>query len=485
MTITSTLRGVNLVGGEFNWASNIVPKEGQNYLFVSDTDITYLVGKGMKFARLVFSWELLQPTLKGPLVTTPGSYGATLLSRVAKLRSLNVHVMIEPHSADTSKSAKYKGMLVGSVGCPNDAFSDLWMKISSLFVNDPYGVSFGLSNEPNNMSTTQWFQAAQEAILGIRSTGARNRIMCPGNGWSGAASWSSNWYDTSPFKKSNAVAWLENINDPLNNTLVSVHCYFDTDRSGSTNGILDVNVVPTDLANVVAFARAHGLKIHVGEFGASSTNALAQQAVTNFLDYVDNNRDVIEGWAWWAYGPPAWWGKNLLTLCPSNNYTIDSPMMSWLSSRFSPPPTPVLPKQPNLLASTNVSSPPASDSSKTFSVKVLGIVDVPDGTYKFLVRTRTLQSSPLRDTIVITIDNLSTIIDATAQYVQVDIGSRKVNSNSISLLSSTNDTGLITLRLSPALGKMGPMCRVGIILTLDKIDTLSSQSVSVKTLTLL
>jgi aryl-phospho-beta-D-glucosidase BglC (GH1 family) len=139
MTITSTLRGVNLVGGEFNWASNIVPKEGQNYLFVSDTDITYLVGKGMKFARLVFSWELLQPTLKGPLVTTPGSYGATLLSRVAKLRSLNVHVMIEPHSADTSKSAKYKGMLVGSVGCPNDAFSDLWMKISSLFVNDPYG----------------------------------------------------------------------------------------------------------------------------------------------------------------------------------------------------------------------------------------------------------------------------------------------------------------------------------------------------------
>jgi hypothetical protein len=131
-----------------------------------------------------------------------------------------------------------------------------------------------------------------------------------------------------------------------------------------------------------------------------------------------------------------------------------------------------------------VSSPPASDSSKTFSVKVLGIVDVPDGTYKFLVRTRTLQSSPLRDTIVITIDNLSTIIDATAQYVQVDIGSRKVNSNSITLLSSTNDTGLITLRLSPALGKMGPMCRVGIILTLDKIDTLSSQSVSIKKLTL-
>jgi hypothetical protein len=52
MTITSTLRGVNLVGGEFNWASNIVPKEGQNYLFVSDTDITYLVGKGMNFATL-------------------------------------------------------------------------------------------------------------------------------------------------------------------------------------------------------------------------------------------------------------------------------------------------------------------------------------------------------------------------------------------------------------------------------------------------
>jgi hypothetical protein len=76
----------------------------------------------------------------------------------------------------------------------------------------------------------------------------------------------------------------------------------------------------------------------LSEFGAASTNPGAQAAVANAIAYMDANADVIIGWAWWAYGPPAWWGTYQFTLCPTENYTIDDPKMAWLAPHFSAPP---------------------------------------------------------------------------------------------------------------------------------------------------
>lgn len=345
MATSSELRGVNLAGGEFSWGSVPSPKEGQNWQFVSDVDIDYLAAKGVKFARLLFCWELLQPTLSGPLNTVVGSYGERFVSRIAKLRAKGIHVMVEPHGAESPKFARYNGNLVGSAAVPNAAFADLWSRLATLYKGDPDGVSFGLTNEPNSMSTAQWFAAAGAAVSAIRATGASNRIMCPGNGWSGASSWTSNWYDTAATKLSNATAWKQFINDPLNRTLVSVHCYFDADRGGATNDVVDPLVGVNDLKVTVDWAKANGLKVHVGEFAASAANPVAATAVKNFLDYIDANRDVIEGWAWWAYGPPSWWGGYRFTLCPSSNYTVDAPVMAWLKDRFTPP-APTTPSVP-------------------------------------------------------------------------------------------------------------------------------------------
>ena len=55
---------------------------------------------------------------------------------------------------------------------------------------------------------------------------------------------------------------------------------------------------------------------------------------------MDANSDVMIGWAWWAYGPPAWWGGYQFTLCPTNNYTVDDPKMAWLVPHFGAPATP-------------------------------------------------------------------------------------------------------------------------------------------------
>ena len=74
-----SLRGVNMAGAEWVYDSTVVPIAGTNYEWVSHEDIDYLVGKGVAFGRLLFSWEIRQPTLSGSLDAT---YELTMRDRV-------------------------------------------------------------------------------------------------------------------------------------------------------------------------------------------------------------------------------------------------------------------------------------------------------------------------------------------------------------------------------------------------------------------
>ena len=130
------------------------------------------------------------------------------------------------------------------------------------------------------------------------------------------------------------------LQDPLDNLVVSVHTYFDSDGGGNGIDIVHPNIIGQRLQPVVDWARARGLKVHLSEFGASSANPGAQAAVANAIAYMDANADVIIGWAWWAYGPPDWWGSYQFTLCPTNNYTVDDPKMAWLAPHFDAPAAP-------------------------------------------------------------------------------------------------------------------------------------------------
>ncbi len=320
-----SLRGTNLVGGEISY-TQLPPVENTNYLWVSHQDIDYVVSKNMNFARLTFSWEAMQPTLNGALATS--TYATEMQDRVNYIASKGMYVMIEPHGADSGDFARYRGNPVGSAQVPNTAFADFWSRMATLYKSNPK-VIFGLSNEPHDMGTMQWFNAAQAAINAIRATGSVNMIMVPGNGYTGASDWSNTWYDTSSPQVSNATAWLT-LKDPVSNTIASVHEYFDSDASGSTTGIVSPTVGQDRLSGVVAWARANGVKVHVSEFGASVANSGSQTAITNFLNYINANSDVIIGWSWWAYGPPSWWGGYQFTLDPTNNYTTDDPKMAWL-----------------------------------------------------------------------------------------------------------------------------------------------------------
>lgn len=337
------LRGVNLAGAELSYGTSNTtnPVSGTDYLFISHQDIDYLVSKKINFVRLLISWEMLQPNLNQPLANN--AYHTTLQDRVAYFTNKGVSVMIEIHGASDTNFARYKGNVIGSTAVPNSAFADFWSRMATIYKNNPL-VIFGLMNEPTNISTMQWYAAAQAAINGIRSTGAANMIMVPGNGWTGAGSWLDNWYDTATTKVSNANGWLT-LRDPANNLCCSVHMYLDPNAGGGTNDIVSATIGVERMTKLVTWARANNIRVHLSEFGASSANSLAPTAVKNLLDYINANQDIVIGWAWWAYGPPSWWGGYRFTLCPKNNYTTDDSKWTWLApylltSQPAPAPTP-------------------------------------------------------------------------------------------------------------------------------------------------
>jgi endoglucanase len=295
------LTGVNLAGAEFN---------GQAF-WPNATEMQYFKSKGMNVIRLPFMWERLQPTLGQNFDTT---YFNALRQVVSAANAQQLKVILDPHNY-----ARFNNAIVGSSGLSFSQYADLWTRLANEFRNNPQ-VIFGLMNEPNNMSTETWLQAANSAIVAIRATGATQLILVPGNAWTGAHSWTQNWYGTP-----NATV-MTGIVDSGSNYAFELHQYFDSDFSG-TSATCTAGTGSAQLTAVTAWLRTQGKKGLLGEF-AGGNNTNCRTAIESALSYMQNNSDVWMGWTWWAAGPQ--WGEYIFTLEPTGSPAIDRPQMSWL-----------------------------------------------------------------------------------------------------------------------------------------------------------
>ena len=420
--MAASLRGANLAGAEWAYEAGLAPVEGQHYQWVSQQDIDYLAARGVPFARLLFSWEILQPALGAGFAP---AYAASLRDRVLYAAGKGMAVMIEPHGGEFTRFARYKGQPVGSAAVPNSAFADLWRRLAQRFMADP-DVVFGLMNEPNAMSTLQWFGAAQAAIDAIRASGAVHLILVPGNGFSQPSSWHDAWYDTAPAPKvSNTAGWAT-LHDPLGRTAVSVHTYFDADGGGGGDDIAAPDIIGQRLQPVVDWARPRGLKVHLSEFGANAATPGAEQAVQNALAYIDANADVMLGWAWWAYGPPDGWGGYHFTLCPSDDYTVDDPKLAWLQPHFAAEPPAAPPMRPTAKAGT---APADRSWTATKTVAPGDHPGVPAGAYTLKVATRTTFSDADTFCVILVLENPSAGIDVDWQQMAVDLHGHALQSS--------------------------------------------------------
>jgi endoglucanase len=305
---TTPYRGVNLAGGEFGDA--LPGQENVDYTWPTSSEVDYYLSKGMNTFRVGFKWERLQPTANGELVA---AYLAKLDGLVTYITAHGARAILNPHNF-----ARYYGSLVGSAQVPDAVFADLWRRLATRYGSNER-VIFNLVNEPNTMPTEQWVSAANAAIAAIRGAGATNELHVPGNGWTGAHSWTSSSYGTP-----NSIAMLD-IVDPGNHMVYEVHQYLDTDAGGTSDQCVSTTIGSERLQAFVDWLRVHGKKGFVGEF-AGGDNPTCNAAVADMLTAMSGASDVLEGWLWWAAGP--WWGNYPFSLEPKNGQ--DQPQMKLL-----------------------------------------------------------------------------------------------------------------------------------------------------------
>ncbi len=326
-------RGVNLASAEFavdaDGVGQLPGTHGTDYVYPDPAYVSgynsadYFIGKGMTTFRLAFRWERLQPNRRQAFNSAELT---RLRTTVNRLTGKGAQVLLDPHNY-----ARYGTALIGSSSVPNADFADFWSRLATEFKGN-LNVLFGLVNEPHDMSTEQWVGAANAALASIRSAGATNLVLIPGNGWTGAHSWSQSWYGTS-----NATAMLS-ISDPGNNYAFEVHQYLDADSSGSGSSCVSNTIGSERMQPFTSWLRANGKKGFLGEFGGGSGQTCLN-AMDNILDHLEANSDVYLGWTYWAAGP--WWGDYFSSLEPNGG--VDKPQMDTLEPHLgsiTPPPPP-------------------------------------------------------------------------------------------------------------------------------------------------
>ncbi len=356
----SMIRGTNLMGMEMayqNCDQAGGPIEGSNYPRHDERLIDYFAAKRMTTLRFLFSWECMQQVLNGPIPAAQTGRYKTYFDNYKRIvdyatNVMGLRVIVEPwdsNSAGGAGGARYRGNVVGSGGVPIAAFADFWSRMATIF-GDNARVEYGLINEPNDMSTMAWFSAAQAAVTAIRATSSTQRIYVPGNGYSAASTWTSNFYDTAATKRSNAYGWLNAngvglpLNDPAANMAAEVHTYLDTDEGGGTTEITSITAARDHLSVAVNEAAARGYKVYLGEIGMYASAPLAPQAWADFIAYLNASagNGVLLGFTWFAAGDPLWWpdvaanGGGHFSISPTSSasYTGDTVNMDMIENDF-------------------------------------------------------------------------------------------------------------------------------------------------------
>jgi endoglucanase len=291
---SAQLAGINIAGGEFTEAK-LPGKYGQDYSYPDSATVAYFANKGMNVIRVPMRWERLQRQLDGDLDV---SEMQRLDAVVADAGSKGMRILLDVHNYAT-----YYGSVIGTRGLPVGALGNLWGKIARRY-KDKDWIIFGLMNEPKDLRTETWLEAANIAIAEIRQTGAKNMIFVPGNGWSSARTWVSGNYGTP-----NAEVMLK-VTDAGNNFAYEVHQYFNSDFTGTAADCQSADVGIKTLTPFTEWARAHGKRAFLGEFGAGS-DQVCLSALDGVLRFLTQNGDVWLGWAYWAAG--TWWAEDYFT----------------------------------------------------------------------------------------------------------------------------------------------------------------------------
>ncbi|KAG9121560.1 hypothetical protein FRC07_002429 [Ceratobasidium sp. 392] len=298
--------GVNESGGEFGvWSATSTPgtglpgRFGVDYAFINKSTVDIFVKNDkINTFRVAFLLERLCPLSYGLGSKFNETYFAEYKDAIDYITiTKGAYAIFDPHNYmryNDPSQQPFTGSVIGNTtdikAATTAQFGAFWKELARRFVNNPK-VIFGLMNEPHDMPTSLVLQNNQAAINGIRSTGAKQLILAPGNAWTGGHSWTEG---TDPSSN-----YLQKLVDPVKNTAIEVHEYIDQDFSGGHAECTQPG--PSNLAALTAWLKTNNLKGFVGELG-SGANTNCYTMLKEMLDYLAAN-DVYIGWTAWAAGP--------------------------------------------------------------------------------------------------------------------------------------------------------------------------------------
>jgi endoglucanase len=282
--------GANLVGAEFG-DQNLPGAYGSDYIYPDPEEIDLCAGKGMNIFRIPFRWERLQRELYAEL---DAEELGRLHDTVAAAETQGATVIIDPHNFaryedDTTDDVPPK---VIGVDIAIEAFADFWGRLAEEFADDDK-VWFGLMNEPHDMPTETWLDAANAAIAAIRDADAPNLLLVPGNGWTGGQSWFDTYYGTPNSEV------MQGVVDPADHFVFEIHQYLDSDSSGTKNTCVSDTIGVERLQRVTGWLKDQGAQGFLGEFGGSD-DPVCLSAIDQLLGFLGENSDVWLGWTVWA-----------------------------------------------------------------------------------------------------------------------------------------------------------------------------------------
>jgi endoglucanase len=267
---------------------------------MTNADVDKLLATGANCFRLLFTWEALQSSAYGDINAQVGNYKTyadTFFALVDYITSKGAKVLLDIHGGKDAGFAAYRDRPVGTLYNGQDVgdlLENVWWQLATKYRSN-LNVLYGITNEPHDMDAAIWYTAAQKVVTGIRNAGATTRIYTPGVDWTGAGSWMTH----------NAPAY--NIQDPLNNTSIQLHLYLDANAGGGATDIVSATIGSERCKQVTAWARSKGLKLFLAEVGLSATNPAGKPAWADLHAFLLANKDVWDGFTFWAAGPPAWW----------------------------------------------------------------------------------------------------------------------------------------------------------------------------------
>ena len=324
------MKGVNLSGAEYAPGPNGV--FGTNYIYPTTQEFDYYKSKGFSIVRLPFDIARVQPASLQPLNQ---SELAHITAVVEYARQKSMYIILDPHNygkmwSQTANSYQPIGI---SAYIPNSYFADFWQRLATVYQNYP-NVLYGLMNEPNIQSPTQWKATAVAAINAIRAVSTTQTILIPGTYFTTAATWTTN---------GNSEAWT-GYTDPAGGPFMfEMHQYLDQNYSGTSSDCVP-GYGSSVLTSTTAWLAANGYKAFLGEFdwyndfGKSGgvVSPQCQAEGTALLHAMQFSPNQWAGWTWWGSGPWAW--NNGVNLDPgADGHPGDQPQTPTLIQMLTSP----------------------------------------------------------------------------------------------------------------------------------------------------